>query len=288
MPYITLENDKLKVTISSFGAEMQSLFGKADATEYLWQGNPKFWGRRAPHLFPIIGGLKDGRFVYDSRSYEMGNHGFARDSEFAVEALSKTKAVFTLCERKENYPFDYLLSITYALKRNRLKITYTVKNTGKRKLYFSVGGHPAFACPINPALKYSDYFIEFEKEENPEQPLIQNDLVDGHRILPIRNRRISLLNSLFTRDALVIERPNSKKFRLRSAKDGRQIEMKIKNFDFMAFWSKPADGADFICFEPWCGIDDKADGIRSLESKWKIHCLKPGKTFRCAYSITAT
>ena len=64
--------------------------------------------------------------------------------------------------------------------------------------------------------------------------------------------------------------------------------MKIKNFDFMAFWSKPADGADFICFEPWCGIDDKADGIRSLESKWKIHCLKPGKTFRCAYSITAT
>ena len=267
---------------------MQSLFGKAGSTEYLWQGNPKFWGRRAPHLFPIIGGLKDGRFVYDSRSYEMGNHGFARDSEFAVEALSKTKAVFTLCERKENYPFDYLLSITYALKRNRLKITYTVKNTGKRKLYFSVGGHPAFACPINPALKYSDYFIEFEKEENPEQPLIQNDLVDGHRILPIRNRRISLLNSLFTRDALVIERPNSKKFRLRSAKDGRQIEMKIKNFDFMAFWSKPADGADFICFEPWCGIDDKADGIRSLESKWKIHCLKPGKTFRCAYSITAT
>lgn len=288
MPYITLETDELKVLISSFGAEMQSLFGKSGSTEYLWQGNPKFWGRRAPHLFPIIGGLKDGRFVYDSRSYEMGNHGFARDSEFAVEALSKTKAVFTLCERKENYPFDYLLSITYALKRNRLKITYTVKNTGKRKLYFSVGGHPAFACPINPALKYSDYFIEFEKEENPEQPLIQNDLVDGHRILPIRNRRISLLNSLFTRDALVIERPNSKKFRLRSAKDGRQIEMKIKNFDFMAFWSKPADGADFICFEPWCGIDDKADGIRSLESKWKIHCLKPGKTFRCAYSITAT
>ena len=288
MPYITLETDELKVLISSFGAEMQSLFGKAGSTEYLWQGNPKFWGRRAPHLFPIIGGLKDGRFVYDSRSYEMGNHGFARDSEFAIEALSKTKAVFTLCERKENYPFDYLLSITYALKRNRLKITYTVKNTGKRKLYFSVGGHPAFACPINPALKYSDYFIEFEKEENPEQPLIQNDLVDGHRILPIRNRRISLLNSLFTRDALVIERPNSKKFRLRSAKDGRQIEMKIKNFDFMAFWSKPADGADFICFEPWCGIDDKADGIRSLESKWKIHCLKPGKTFRCAYSITAT
>lgn len=288
MPYITLENDKLKVTISSFGAEMQSLFGKADATEYLWQGNPKFWGRRAPHLFPIIGGLKDGRFVYDSQPYEMGNHGFARDSEFTVESLSETKAVFTLCERKENYPFDYLLRITYTLKRNRLKITYTVKNKGKRKLYFSVGGHPAFACPINPALKYSDYFIEFEKEENPKQPLIQNDLVDGYRILPIQNRRISLLNSLFTQDALIVERPNSKKFRLRTSKDGRQIEMKIKNFDFMAFWSKPTDGADFICFEPWCGIDDKADGSRPFESKWKIHCLKSGKTFRCAYSITAT
>ena len=286
MPYVTLENNNLKAVISAQGAELQSLYGKKNATEYLWQGNPDFWRRRAPHLFPIIGGLKDGYFLYDTQKYEMSNHGFARDSRFEVKYPSLKKAVFTLEEEKSNYPFRYRFTVTYALKGNKLKVTYRVKNTDKRKIYFSVGGHPAFACPIDRTLKYTDYFIEFEKTESGEMPLIVNDVVDGTRYFPIRNKKIPLMNSLFSQDALIFDSPASKKFRLRSTKDSRQIEMKIKNFDMMAFWSKAKEGADFICFEPWCGIDDRAECNHCLESKWKIHCLKPGKTFKCSYTIT--
>lgn len=286
MSYAGLENDELKILISSHGAELQSLYCKNNSTEYLWQGNPDFWGRRAPHLFPIIGGLKDGYFIYDTKSYTMGNHGFARDSSFAVEYPSLKKAVFTLDEEKENYPFRYRFTVTYSLKKNRLKITYTVKNTDKRKIYFSVGGHPAFACPIDPTLKYTDYFIEFDKHESGELLLIKNDLADGTRYFPLKDKKIPLIHSLFTQDALVFDHPKSKKFRLRSIKDSRQIEMKIKNFESIAFWSKPKEGADFICFEPWCGIDDRADSNHQLESKWKIRCLKPGKKFKCSYLIT--
>lgn len=286
MPYVTLENNDLKAVISALGAELQSLYGKKNATEYLWQGNPEFWGRRAPHLFPIIGGLKDGYFLYNTQKYEMSNHGFARDSRFTVEYPSLKKAVFTLEEEKVNYPFRYRFTVIYSLKDSKLKVTYKVKNTDTRKIYFSVGGHPAFSCPIDRNLKYTDYFIEFEKNESGELPLIVNDLVDGTRYFPVRDRKIPLMNSLFTRDALIFDSPASKKFRLRTTKDSRQIEMKIRNFDMMAFWSKPKEGADFICFEPWCGIDDKAESNHCLESKWKIRSLRPGKTFKCSYTIT--
>lgn len=286
MSYANLENKELKVLISTHGAEMQSLYSKKTATEYLWQGNAAFWGRRAPHLFPIIGGLKDGYFLYDTQKYSMSNHGFARDSRFSVDYPSLKKAVFTLEEEKENYPFRYRFTVTYTLKKNRLKVVYEVKNTDKRKIYFSVGGHPAFTCPLDPDLKYSDYFIEFEKEESSELPLIQNDLVDGSHTFALNERRIPLMNALFEQDALVFERPHSKRFWLRSLKDSRCLEMRIKNFDSIAFWSKPKAGADFICFEPWCGIDDKADSDHRLEKKWKIVDLKPRRTFKCAYTIT--
>ena len=49
----TLSNSILTVQIAEHGAELQSI--KKDGKEYLWQGDAKFWGRRSPVLFPIVG-----------------------------------------------------------------------------------------------------------------------------------------------------------------------------------------------------------------------------------------
>ena len=49
----TLSNTVLTVQIAVHGAELQSI--KKDGKEYLWQGDAKFWGRRSPVLFPIVG-----------------------------------------------------------------------------------------------------------------------------------------------------------------------------------------------------------------------------------------
>lgn len=286
MPYVNLENENLKILISSKGAELQSLFNKKNSTEYLWQGDPAFWSRRAPHLFPIIGGLKEGRFVYDTQTYPMGNHGFARDSEFSIEYPSLKKVTFTLNEKKENYPFNYEFQVIYKLKRNQLKITYRVLNRDSKRMFFSVGGHPAFNCPIDKELKYTDYFIEFEREEENQLLLIEDDLVKGIRRIPLQGKKLPLIHTLFQQDALVFDQPLSKKFSLRSDKDSKQVEMSIKNFDLMAFWAKDNPDSHFVCFEPWCGIDDKADTDQQLEHKWKILSLKPKKSFKCSYTIT--
>ena len=63
----TLKNEQLTVTASSFGAELQSVTG-ADGVEYLWNGDPAYWGGRSPHLFPFVGSLRAGPPVPKGRS----------------------------------------------------------------------------------------------------------------------------------------------------------------------------------------------------------------------------
>ena len=48
----SIENQYLKVVVSSLGAELQNIFDKEMKQEVLWQGDKKYWGRRAPVLFP--------------------------------------------------------------------------------------------------------------------------------------------------------------------------------------------------------------------------------------------
>ena len=52
-----IQNEILKAEIALKGAELKGLSG--NDIEYIWKGNPKYWNRSAPFLFPIVGTLKD-------------------------------------------------------------------------------------------------------------------------------------------------------------------------------------------------------------------------------------
>ena len=53
----TLSNDLLTVTIDTMGAELQSIVDNRTKYEYLWHGDARFWDRRSPVLFPIVGSV---------------------------------------------------------------------------------------------------------------------------------------------------------------------------------------------------------------------------------------
>ena len=57
MSFITIQNEELTVTVSTFGAELQSVVGKG-GTEFIWEGDPAVWKGKAPILFPICGSLE--------------------------------------------------------------------------------------------------------------------------------------------------------------------------------------------------------------------------------------
>ena len=149
---VVLENKALKVTINSFGAELASIRGKATDTEYLWNADAKFWKRTAPVLFPFVGSLKNKEYHYEGKTYSMGQHGFARDMEFAVDVQTATEAWFSLRsseETKAKFPLEFILKIGYELEGKDLKVIWQVENPDTKTLYFSIGGHPAFMCPVD-------------------------------------------------------------------------------------------------------------------------------------------
>ena len=158
-----IENDLLRVTVNSFGAELQSICRKDTDTEYLWQGDPAFWSDRAPNLFPICGRLVEGKYIYDGVTYEMDIHGFAKDLEWKV--IHQTPDTLTLQLKTTpktlaTYPWVFSLEMVYALTDNTLSVATILHNLDEKPLLFAMGGHPGFNVPLTPGEAFSDYFIQ--------------------------------------------------------------------------------------------------------------------------------
>ena len=277
-----LENEVLRVEVASKGAELQSILNKVFGIEYLWNGNPLYWAKRSPVLFPIVGGLKNNTYSYQGKSYQLPRHGFAREMEFQVEKQSHKEIGFLLssnAETKINYPFDFEFRIRYQLQGDELSTEYMVTNTGRGILLFSVGGHPAFRLPLTVGTNFDDYYLKFEETENLSRwPISKDGLIQIQPIPVLQDsNRLNLKKSLFYQDALVFKYPASSEISLNSGKTPHGLLFQMGEFPFLGIWS--AKDADFICIEPWCGIADSVNSNQQLESKEGIEKSAPGKVF---------
>ncbi|MFI5134350.1 MAG: aldose 1-epimerase family protein, partial [Chitinophagales bacterium] len=201
-----IENDYLKIEVKTKGAELDSIFSKKNELEYLWSGDPNFWGKKSPVLFPIVGTLKENKYFFDGKEYHLSRHGFARDREFEMENHSGNEITFLLKSdeaTREVYPFDFEFRITYSLQRNALHVTYDVRNTGEHEMFFSVGGHPAFKVPLAEGTSFNDYYLEFETEEKLHSHVLSPDGVftGETQLVPMNGNKLQLTRDLFINDA---------------------------------------------------------------------------------------
>ncbi|MBN3519102.1 aldose 1-epimerase family protein [Algoriphagus lutimaris] len=285
----TIESDLLIVKINSKGMELSSIHSKTTKLEYLWQGDPQYWTGQAPILFPIIGALKDGKTMFQGKEYELPKHGFIRNSELGkVIKQEKDRLVFQVTSSPETlaiYPFHFVLEITFQVIGNCLEVKHLVKNTGEQDMYYSLGGHPAFACPIHTGEKYDEYAIEFPEVEQDHTWLIQpNGLIgnEGDQILNNSNL-IPLQEHIFDADALIFKHLKSKKASLVHQKQRPVLEVEFEDFDYLGIWAKP--GAPFVCIEPWLGIADSVNASGKLIDKEGIRKLSPGNSEIKSYQI---
>lgn len=159
---IQISNEKLTVLVSPQGAELQSIVRNDTGLEYLWSGDPAFWGKKSPVLFPIVGGLKDNTYQYRGDHYTLGRHGFAREQLFAVTEQGAEHVSLRLSDNeatRKAYPFRFDFTIQYLLQDDQLQVTYQVLNRDDKTLFFSVGAHPAFKLPLVPDTTYEDYYL---------------------------------------------------------------------------------------------------------------------------------
>lgn len=280
-----IQNGRLVVTINEKGAELQSV--QLDGLEYLWQAGPTYWAKHSPVLFPIIGELKEGSYIFNKKEYKLSRHGFARDRMFDAEQVSNTFAIFTLKSDEASlmvYPFPFIFQLEYAIKATTLSCTYHVKNTGDNVMYFSAGGHPAFNVPLNKNLLYEDYFLEFNNDEILDRFLLHKSLTgnDTEKIL-LQNKTLQLKPSLFYTDAIVLKHIKSNEIKLFSKKDEHGLRFRFDGFPFFGIWA--AVDAPFVCLEPWCGIADNIFHDRQLINKEGINKLSPGENWQRTWSI---
>ena len=267
---VLLENDFLKVEIVEKGAELKRVNHKQTGLEYMWNGDPAFWGKTSPILFPIVGTLKNDKYLYNGNSYALTRHGFARDSIFQVEEQKKEQVIFLLRSTHtshENYPFDFELRVKYNLVEDILEVTYDVRNVGNDPLYFSIGGHPAFKVPLTAATKYEDYFLQFNEQEGLARwPISAQGLIQEEPIPLLTNSSVlKLTRALFKEDALVFKGLQSNRISIKSSLHNHGLDFYFEGFPYLGLWAAP--GADFVCIEPWCGIADFVSHDQQLISK---------------------
>ena len=212
MSLITIRNEALTITISTHGAELQSVL-EADGTERLWQGDPKFWASRAPIMFPVCGGLREDAYYLDGKRYEMGKHGFARQAEWSVETAGADSAVFLLTEQRPGFPFRYELRAAYRLSGASLEIAYSVKNLDDRTFWFSVGSHEAWTTPGG----LERYTVEFALPETLAVSVLEGNLIRREPVIMAENaKELPLKTEYFAVDALVFPSLKSRSVTLKS------------------------------------------------------------------------
>ena len=282
---ITLANEHLTVAIHEKGAELQSL--QLNGLEYLWQADAKYWGKHSPVLFPIVGELKDGKYIFGNEEYKLSRHGFARDKVFVATQVSATSATFTLRSDDETlavYPFQFIFQVHYEIKSDELSCSYIVKNTNGSGMYFSVGGHPAFNVPLIAGLQYTDYKLKFDNDTTLNRYILHEGLTgDSVQALPLDGNELHLDASLFYTDAIVLKDLKSKSIKLYTDKDAHGLTFNFEGFPFFGIWA--AKDAPFVCLEPWCGIADNIHHDYQLINKEGINKIAAGETWQRAWSV---
>jgi galactose mutarotase-like enzyme len=284
-----LENEFLKVAISPKGAQLTSVYNKQTGVEQLWQADADVWPWHAPNLFPIVGGLLNDELHVDGQTYPMKRHGFARTSEFILLERDDVHAGFSLpnCEKTlEVYPYKFDFQVLYTLIDNALRVTYKLINRDRKKVYFSVGGHPAFNVPFNAGENYEDYYVEFEVQENLETHLLNtngNFTGETHPV-PTPNKRLQLTRDLFNADALVFKNLASRMVTIKSDKHDKTLSLEFPHFNYLGLWAKP--GADFLCIEPWLGCADSTGEPKDIRDKELIQKADVGHVFEASFYIS--
>lgn len=291
-PVVAIQNGELSASIDSKGAQLTSL--ALAGSEYLWQGDPRWWAKHAPILFPIVGSLRNGRAASEQGEVSLGRHGFARDVEHEVVAQGESSVTFEIrdtAQTREIFPYAFRLNTTYALTGEAsLTQTFRVENTGDVTLPFSVGGHPAFNVPAPGTAneRFADYEIAFTEAWTCEAPKIAEGgllTYDTAALAVDRSDTMPLTHELFADDAVMLTDVPGGTLTLRSRVSGHGVRIDFADFKYIGIWSALGD-APFVALEPWTGHATLTSEDDVFEHKRDITLLEPGAVDERSFTVT--
>lgn len=285
-----LKNNFLEVELNPKGAEIIKIVGMQDGLNYMWRRDPILWANSAPILFPIVGALLNNECRIDGQTYTMTQHGFSRHNIYQTHQLSETCVEFELTPNEDilkQYPYLFNLKVIYTLNDNQLECKCIVKNMDDKTIYFQIGGHPAFACPLLENESSNDYYIEFEKNESLEQKIIDVEhrgMSHERSLLFDNEKRFFVRQEMFSNDAIVVKDFQSKYVSLKSLNHKKSIRFIMDNFDHLGIWASKHVGG-LLAIEPWVGHSDYVDFTGDFKDKESVVTLAQHEEFTCTFTI---
>lgn len=286
----TIENEYLKLTVTTWGAQVKSVVRKCDGVEHIWQADKSVWGYHAPILFPHAGKVVDGKIEAKGGIYESGQHGFARLMEHDFVDQTADTIVLELCSSPETlarFPYEFRLVSTFTLENDTVHHTLTVENLDDEKLPFGIGYHPAFTVPFDDQHVATDYELRFSDVESPicinNQP---HGLMHGNiYLLPANIQSIPIDEQLFANDSHCMVNLKSTTLGIYEKGTGRGVVCNIAEFPYTLIWSKPGM-PKFVCIEPWHSLPSPEGGSIKWEEKPAAAILNPGEAWSCTLSTS--
>lgn len=288
MALYEVKNSEISIAVESCGAELKSLKKAESGAEYMWCGDAKYWGRSSPILFPFVGGVKNRQYRTKGHTYSMTQHGFARDMEFRLLSQKENEIWFQLDSNEETlkvYPYEFVLKAGYRIEGSRVTVMWQVENPGKEDLLFSIGGHPAFNCPLGEG-KQEECLVDFgDVNEVASTRISENGLAENCcDVYVLSQGRLALTENLFDHDALVIENHQTNMAAL-CGKNGDRYVTVTMDAPLFGVWSPAGKKAPFVCIEPWYGRCDSEDFEGTLEERKWGNRTAPGEIWTASYTI---
>ncbi len=283
----TIQNQAITAQVSTLGAQLMSLQG-ADNTQYLWQGDPKYWKDRSLTIFPYVARLTKGSYCYRGKLYHMPIHGFAPTTEFTIfehSAGSLTLGLDSSSKTYEMYPFHFRFALRYSLTEATLSVEARVENRDEKPMYFGLGGHPGINIPLEKGLAFGDYRLEFPPCSPMRVEFTPECFITG-RETPffLENNMLPLSHDLFDNDAIVLKGVPGR-VTLRSDKGRHGVTLSAPDFPILGFWHMPKTDAPYICLEPWSSLPSRQDVIEDLEKQQDLIYLEPQNVYKTTWSL---
>ncbi len=289
----TIENDTLRLTVDSHGAEAVSVIHKPTGAELLWCADKALWGRHAPILFPYTGKLTGGKMIAKGQEYAGGQHGFARDVEHTLTRQTDDTLEFELradAQTLPRWPYDFVLRSTFVLDGSTVHHTLCVENPSEEQLRFGIGYHPAFAIPFDDRHTTEDYEIRFDGIESPLcVSALPNGLLNGQSYYLARNTdAIPLTDTLFDHDSHCMVNLRSAHVALVEKDTGRSVCCNVEGYPYVLIWSQASKPLRFVCIEPWHSLPGEEDGPLAWDERPCAASLSQGESWSTTLSTTFT
>lgn len=252
--------------ITSLGLEGEELLYLNEETLYDTTKNIR---GGIPFLFPICGKLEGNKYSIGENTYELPNHGFARNMNWEVlECNPGDVAVLKMTlksnsQTKKLYPFDFELIFTYELAPDSLTINQEYINKSNIDMPYYSGFHP--------------YFITGEK--SVENKFGTTKYLDYHDMKIKRATEEFSLKGTTEALALIDSKPGEVRFNLKEI--SKNITLSYgSEFKYVVLWTE--EGTKFICVEPWMAL------MNEMNRKKDLQILKPLSSNKTYFKIVAS